>query len=101
MDFLRALVKAKISTFSCTRLLGILLEHETITSPTKVDITTSHHKQSFYSLAKCISVISVGSGPEEALSVASRFVGDLKTGNLTDIQIVIALLSVGEIGRFR
>lgn len=89
-----------MNSFSSTRLLAIFLEQEVITSPTKADISTSHHKQSFYSLAKCISVISVGSGPEESINVSSRFIGDLKTGNLTDVQIVIALLSVGEIGRY-
>lgn len=50
MDFLRALVKAKINSFCSTRLLGIFLEQEAVTTPTKVDIATSHHKQSFYSL---------------------------------------------------
>jgi hypothetical protein len=100
MDFLRALVKANITSYTSTKLLAIFLEQETVLSTNKVDISASHHKQSYYSLAKCISVISVGSGPNEALNVAKQFIDDLKTQNLTDTQIVIALLSVGEIGRF-
>jgi len=100
MEFLRALVKANIPSFTSSRLLSIFLEQETVLSPSKVDINSSHHKQSFYSLAKCISIISVGSGPNEALKVANQFVTELtKTPSLTDTHVVIALLSIGEIGR--
>ena len=102
MEFLRALVKSNIHGFSSQRLLQIFLEPDTVVSPSKMETNAgTHHKQSFYSLAKCISVISVGSGPNEALTVASGFVTDLSKGNtLADAQIVIALLSIGEIGRY-
>jgi predicted phage gp36 major capsid-like protein len=100
MDFLRALVKANIPAFTSSRLLAIFLEQEAVMSPTRTDVNASHHKQSFYSLAKCIATISVGSGPNEALGVASRFIEDLKSPGLVDTQVVIALLSIGEIGRF-
>ena len=100
MEFLRALVQTNIPTFSSSQLLGIFLEQEKGFAPSKLD-TSSSHKQSFYSLAKCISVISVGSGNSmEALGVANGFVADLaKNSNLSDVQVVIALLSIGEIGR--
>jgi len=100
MDFLRSLVKANIPTYSSSTLLVIFLEQDAVMSPTRTDVNSSHHKQSFYSLAKCISTISVGSGPNEALSVANRFVEDLRAMKLADTQVVIALLSIGEIGRY-
>lgn len=97
MDFLRALVQANIPAFSSSRLLSIFIQQESATSPSKVD---THHKQSYYSLAKCIAVICVSAGEQEAVTVARTFVSDLsRPGTLTDTQIVIALLSVGEIGR--
>jgi hypothetical protein len=94
-------VKTNIPAFSSAKLLGTFLEQEKGFSPSKLDTSSTSHKQSFYSLAKCISVISVGSGnPTEALTVANSFVTDLaKNKNLTDVQVVIALLSIGEIGR--
>ncbi|CAL8143839.1 unnamed protein product [Orchesella dallaii] len=101
MEFLRALVKANIPGYSSNRLLSIFLEPDSVVSPSKAETNAGvHHKQSFYSLAKCISVISVSSGPHEALSVANSFVSELSKGpGLQDTQVVIALLSIGEIGR--
>lgn len=101
MEFLRALVKANISGYSSSRLLVIFLEPDSVLSPSKAETSPgAHHKQSFYSLAKCISVISVSSGPNEALTVANSFVSELSKGpGLQDTQVVIALLSIGEIGR--
>lgn len=101
LDFLKSLVKANVPSFGSSRLLEIFLEQDKVASPVKIDsISTSSHKQSYYSLAKCISIISVGSGTQQALNVANNFVTDLsKNSSLTDTQIVIALLSIGEIGR--
>lgn len=101
MEFLKALVKANIPNYQSTSLLSIFLQPETVLSPSKADTNSgAHHKQSFYSLAKCISVISVGSGQQEALAVANSFVKELSKGpGLPDTQVVIALLSIGEIGR--
>jgi len=95
------LVKANIPGYTSTRLLAIFLEADTVLSPSKMETNAgAHHKQSFYSLAKCISVISVGSGPQEAITVANSFVTELSKGPaLQDTQVVIALLSIGEIGR--
>jgi len=98
MEFLRALVKANISKFKSSNLLQIFLEQETSHLIIKAD--SSHHKQSFYSLAKCIAIISVGSSPSEAINVANMFSSELtKIETLTDANVVIALLSIGEIGR--
>lgn len=100
LDFLRALVKTNIPIFSANQLLAMFLGPEKTTQ--KIDSSASH-KQSYYSLAKCISVVSVGSGKtQEALAVANTFVTELSNaskGNLSDAQIIIALLSIGEIGR--
>jgi len=102
LEFLGALVKTNIPTFSSSQLLAMFLEAEkNNVAAGKVDSTSSCHKQSFYSLAKCISTISVGSGNiTEAIGVANSFVRDLSNcSTLNDGQIIIALLSVGEIGR--
>jgi len=101
MDFLRALVQINLPAFTSKQLLVIFLEQEKDLSHSKLDGSGPSHKQSYYSLAKCISVISVGSGNlMEAVQVANSFVRDLATNsNINDVQVVIALLSIGEIGR--
>ena len=76
IDFPRAFFHANIPTFSSGRL------------------------ESYFSLAKCIAVISVSAGEQEAITVARSFISDLSRPEiLHGRQIVMALMSVGEIGR--
>lgn len=56
------------------------------------------HKQAYYSVAKCVAVLTSAS-PKDAGTVVSQFVQDVKNPKSYDSVRLLALLSLAEIGR--
>lgn len=93
LEFLKAIVAAKLTTLSYIDLLTMLL------TPINNMATGQGviHKQAFYSLAKCVSAITT-SNPTLALEILPQFTNEIRHPN-NDIKLVFALLVIGEIGR--
>ena len=58
------------------------------------------HKQAFHNIAKCIGVISL-SVQSKTVSVVEKFIEDVKNETCTTSVKLLALFSIGEIGRHR
>ncbi|XP_072401896.1 cullin-associated NEDD8-dissociated protein 1 [Diabrotica undecimpunctata] len=94
LDFFKSLVVCNIPDLSYDHLLRLLLMP---ISNLSVNPSATLHKQAFYSLAKCVAVITV-TCHSQAHPIVPQFINEIQTA-ATDSQQIFALLVVGEIGR--
>lgn len=94
LDFFRVLVSTKANNMSYNDLLKALKKpfYEA------KSFDTSVHKQSFYSVAKCIAALS-SACPKEASGVVTNFIQEVKNPKSSESVRILALLCLGEIGR--
>uniref|UniRef100_A0A8C1RUR3 Cullin-associated and neddylation-dissociated 2 (putative) n=1 Tax=Cyprinus carpio TaxID=7962 RepID=A0A8C1RUR3_CYPCA len=59
----------------------------------------SMHKQSYYSVAKCVAALSMAC-PKEASGVVTNLIQDVKNPKSSESVRILSLLCLGEIGRF-
>lgn len=57
------------------------------------------HKQAFHSIAKCVSALTV-TCPNESPGIVSQLINDIKNPKSSDSVKLLALLALGEIGKF-
>lgn len=57
------------------------------------------HKQAFYSIAKCIAALTV-TNQEEGQMVIKKFINDIKDPKSRDSVRLLALLCLGETGKY-
>ena len=57
------------------------------------------HKQAFHSIAKCIAALTV-TNQQEGQAVIKQFIADVKDSRSADSVRLLALLSLGETGKY-
>lgn len=92
LDLFQALVVAGLPGLGYRELLAMLVAPVTALDGQVL------HKQAYHSLAKCVAALTA-QFPEEALSVAQRFLDDIQHHPTNDSHFIFALLVLGEIGR--
>lgn len=68
-----------------------------LTGPVYSQSTALTHKQSYYSIAKCVAALTRAC-PKEGPAVVGQFIQDVKNSRSTDSIRLLALLSLGEVG---
>ena len=58
------------------------------------------HKQAFHTTAKCVGVVSIAE-PSQTRRVVEMFISDVQNESTTTSVKLLALISIGEIGRRR
>uniref|UniRef100_A0A8C2GGJ8 Cullin-associated and neddylation-dissociated 1 n=1 Tax=Cyprinus carpio TaxID=7962 RepID=A0A8C2GGJ8_CYPCA len=66
-------------------------------SPVYAQSAALTHKQSYYSIAKCVAALTRAC-PKEGPAVVGQFIQDVKNSRSTDSIRLLALLSLGEVG---
>uniref|UniRef100_A0A673ZWN2 Cullin-associated and neddylation-dissociated 1 n=1 Tax=Salmo trutta TaxID=8032 RepID=A0A673ZWN2_SALTR len=90
LEFFQALVGTGTSSLGYMDLLRML------TGPVYAQSAALTHKQSYYSIAKCVAALTRAcpDGP----AVVGQFIQDVKNSRSTDSIRLLALLSLGEVG---
>lgn len=91
LEFFQALVVTGTTTLGYMDLLRML------TGPVYAQSTALTHKQSYYSIAKCVAALTRAC-PKEGPAVVGQFIQDVKNSRSTDSIRLLALLSLGEVG---
>ncbi|KAJ8398852.1 hypothetical protein AAFF_G00417600 [Aldrovandia affinis] len=91
LEFFQALVSAGTPGLGYLDLLRML------TGPVYAQSAALAHKQSYYSVAKCVAALTRAC-PEEGPAVVGQFIRDVKSPNSSDPVRLLALLSLGEVG---
>ncbi|XP_044305788.1 cullin-associated NEDD8-dissociated protein 1 isoform X3 [Varanus komodoensis] len=91
LEFFQALVVTGTSNLGYMDLLRML------TGPVYSQSTALTHKQSYYSIAKCVAALTRAC-PKEGPAVVGQFIQDVKNSRSTDSIRLLALLSLGEVG---
>uniref|UniRef100_A0A2K6F4B7 Cullin associated and neddylation dissociated 1 n=1 Tax=Propithecus coquereli TaxID=379532 RepID=A0A2K6F4B7_PROCO len=91
LDFFQALVVTGTNNLGYMDLLRML------TGPVYSQNTALTHKQSYYSIAKCVAALTRAC-PKEGPAVVGQFIQDVKNSRSTDSIRLLALLSLGEVG---
>ncbi|PNJ63382.1 CAND1 isoform 6, partial [Pongo abelii] len=91
LDFFQALVVTGTNNLGYMDLLRML------TGPVYSQSTALTHKQSYYSIAKCVAALTRAC-PKEGPAVVGQFIQDVKNSRSTDSIRLLALLSLGEVG---
>uniref|UniRef100_A0A7N8YGB2 Cullin-associated and neddylation-dissociated 2 (putative) n=1 Tax=Mastacembelus armatus TaxID=205130 RepID=A0A7N8YGB2_9TELE len=96
LDFLQALVLSKTSNLSYRQLLKSLTEpfHS---APSSVDSSTIH-RQSYHSVARCVAALC-SACPKETPGTVASFIQEVKNRGSPESARVLALLCLGEVGR--
>ncbi|ERE91608.1 cullin-associated NEDD8-dissociated protein 1 isoform X2 [Cricetulus griseus] len=92
LDFFQALVVTGTNNLGYMDLLRML------TGPVYSQSTALTHKQSYYSIAKCVAALTRAC-PKEGPAVVGQFIQDVKNSRSTDSIRLLALLSLGEVGQ--
>ncbi|TRY93810.1 hypothetical protein DNTS_012179 [Danionella cerebrum] len=96
LEFFKVLVATKASNMGYSDLL------KTLRGPfydSKMTDLMSVHKQSYYSVAKCVAALSTVC-PKEASGVVNSLVQDVKNPKSSEPVKILSLLCLGEMGRF-
>jgi cullin-associated NEDD8-dissociated protein 1 len=100
LQFFRVVVEQRIPDLGYDDLFKLLTA--CVYSPEERDLqSASHlvvHKQAFHTIAKCVGTISL-SVSGKAHEVMVKFVGDVESGSASVSVKLLALFSIGEIGR--
>uniref|UniRef100_A0A4W3IUM1 Cullin-associated and neddylation-dissociated 1 n=1 Tax=Callorhinchus milii TaxID=7868 RepID=A0A4W3IUM1_CALMI len=91
LDFFQALVGTGTANLGYMELLRML------TGPVYSQSNALTHKQSYYSIAKCVAALTRAC-PKEGPAVVGQFIQDVKNSRSTDSIRLLALLSLGEVG---
>ncbi|KAL7982618.1 hypothetical protein Chor_010216 [Crotalus horridus] len=91
LEFFQALVVTGTSNLGYMDLLRML------TGPVYSQSSALTHKQSYYSIAKCVAALTRAC-PKEGPAVVGQFIQDVKNSRSTDSIRLLALLSLGEVG---
>ncbi|XP_030071478.1 cullin-associated NEDD8-dissociated protein 1 [Microcaecilia unicolor] len=91
LEFFQALVVTRTANLGYMDLLRML------TGPVYAQSTALTHKQSYYSIAKCVAALTRAC-PKEGPAVVGQFIQDVKNSRSTDSIRLLALLSLGEVG---
>ncbi|XP_069387871.1 cullin-associated NEDD8-dissociated protein 2 [Paralichthys olivaceus] len=96
LDFIQALVLSKTSNMGYSQLLRSLTEpfHS---SPSSADGGIIH-RQSFHSVARCVAALT-SACPKETPGTVSGLIQEVKNPGSPESARVLALLSLGEVGR--
>ncbi|XP_033878913.3 cullin-associated NEDD8-dissociated protein 1-like [Acipenser ruthenus] len=96
LDFFQALVVTKAANMGFNELLKHL------TGPfygsQKSGGSTIMHRQSYYSVAKCVAALS-STCPKEAINMVNHFIQDVKNTKSSDSVRILAFLCLAEVGR--
>ncbi|KAK1161488.1 cullin-associated NEDD8-dissociated protein 1-like [Acipenser oxyrinchus oxyrinchus] len=96
LDFFQALVVTKTANMGFSELLKHL------TGPfygsQKSGGSTIMHRQSYYSVAKCVAALS-STCPKEAINMVNHFIQDVKNTKSSDSVRILAFLCLAEVGR--
>ncbi|MGH0183975.1 UNVERIFIED_CONTAM: hypothetical protein FKN15_013747 [Acipenser sinensis] len=96
LDFFQALVVTKAANMGFNELLKHL------TGPfygsQKSGRSTIMHRQSYYSVAKCVAALS-STCPKEAINMVNHFIQDVKNTKSSDSVRILAFLCLAEVGR--
>ncbi|XP_046881587.1 cullin-associated NEDD8-dissociated protein 2 isoform X1 [Hypomesus transpacificus] len=95
-DLLRALVLSKASGLGYTPLLQLLTGP--LLTPHRTPETDLIHRQSYYSVAKCVAALSAAC-PKEAQSMVSSLIRQVKDPQAPEPARMLSLLCLGEVGR--
>lgn len=93
LEFFQALVATGTASLGYMDLLRML------TSPVYAQSASLTHKQSYYSIAKCVAALTRAC-PKEGPAVVGQFIQDVKNSRSTDSIRLLALLSLGEVGHY-
>nr|XP_055072782.1 cullin-associated NEDD8-dissociated protein 2 [Misgurnus anguillicaudatus] len=96
LEFFKVLVATKANNMSYNDLLKAL---KGPFYETKSFDSMSVHKQSYYSVAKCVAALSTAC-PKEASGVVTNLIQEVKNPKSSESVRILALLCLGEIGRF-
>ncbi|KAI1882259.1 hypothetical protein AGOR_G00248840 [Albula goreensis] len=88
LEFFQALVSTGTAGLGYMDLLRML------TGPVYAQSATLAHKQSYYSIAKCVAALTRAC-PKEGPAVVGQFIQDVKNSRSTDSIRLLALLSLG------
>ncbi|XP_034143687.1 cullin-associated NEDD8-dissociated protein 1 isoform X1 [Esox lucius] len=91
LEFFQALVGTGTASLGYMDLLRML------TGPVYAQSAALTHKQSYYSIAKCVAALTRAC-PKEGPAVVGQFIQDVKNSRSTDSIRLLALLSLGEVG---
>ncbi|KAI2665451.1 Cullin-associated NEDD8-dissociated protein 1 [Labeo rohita] len=91
LEFFQALVATGTASLGYMDLLRML------TGPVYAQSAALTHKQSYYSIAKCVAALTRAC-PKEGPAVVGQFIQDVKNSRSTDSIRLLALLSLGEVG---
>uniref|UniRef100_A0A8C9VG79 Cullin-associated and neddylation-dissociated 1 n=1 Tax=Scleropages formosus TaxID=113540 RepID=A0A8C9VG79_SCLFO len=91
LEFFQALVVTGTPGLGYMDLLRML------TGPVYAQSAALTHKQSYYSIAKCVAALTRAC-PAEGPAVVGQFIQDVKNSRSTDSIRLLALLSLGEVG---
>lgn len=91
-DFFAALVQSGNTSFDT--LLDSLMSSASSTA-----VSGGVSKQAFSSVAQCVAVLCLAAGHAKCSSTVTMLIGILTKGNQNDAMQLLALLSLGEIGR--
>lgn len=91
LDFFQALVATGTASLGYMDLLRML------TGPVYAQSAALAHKQSYYSIAKCVAALTRAC-PKEGPAVVGQFIQDVKNSRSTDSIRLLALLALGEVG---
>ncbi|XP_036388110.1 cullin-associated NEDD8-dissociated protein 2 [Megalops cyprinoides] len=96
LEFLQALVVTKASNMGFNELLKAL------TGPfygsQKSTESLPVHRQSYYSVAKCVAALS-SACPKEASGMVTNFIQEVKSAKSSDSARILSFLCLGEVGR--
>lgn len=95
MTKLHGCVQALVATGTAS--LGYMDLLRMLTGPVYAQSSALAHKQSYYSIAKCVAALTRAC-PKEAPAVVGQFIQDVKNSRSTDSIRLLALLALGEVG---
>uniref|UniRef100_A0A8C1D0L8 Cullin-associated and neddylation-dissociated 2 (putative) n=1 Tax=Cyprinus carpio carpio TaxID=630221 RepID=A0A8C1D0L8_CYPCA len=96
LEFFQVLVATKANNMGYSDLLKALRGPFYDSKSTD---SMSMHKQSYYSVAKCVAALSMAC-PKEASGVVTNLIQDVKNPKSSESVRILSLLCLGEIGRF-
>uniref|UniRef100_A0A3Q2QS02 Uncharacterized protein n=1 Tax=Fundulus heteroclitus TaxID=8078 RepID=A0A3Q2QS02_FUNHE len=94
LDFLQALVESKATNLGYSQLLKSLMEPFQ-SSKSSADVL---HRQSYYSVARCVAALCSAS-PKESPATVTSLLQQVKNSSSPESARVLALLCLGEVGR--
>nr|XP_006631060.1 PREDICTED: cullin-associated NEDD8-dissociated protein 2 [Lepisosteus oculatus] len=96
LDFFQVLVVTKTSNMGFNELMKELTGP--FYGPQQSDVHAVMHRQSYYSVAKCVAALC-STCPKEATGMVGNFIQDVKSTKTSDSVKILAFLCLAEVGR--